>query len=237
VPRPLRHQLVGLHSTNHCTWRSHDGIDVFADDDVARYFLLLLARYKSRYGILIHSYCLMGTHPHVLVTATQGQKAFSGFWQVVNRQLAVYFNKKNKRRGQLVMERLRSPAIQPDGRHMTVMRYGDLNPVRAGLAKSAAEWTHSSFQHYAYGKTNPLIDDAPDYVALGSTPGARQQAYLNFFETKQVEPLLQRCPELVSAPFIGNAVWVDLQRSGLSPRMSVMDSQPDGLQSASLPSG
>src|SRR5690242_5959432 len=104
-------------STNHCTWRSHNHLHIF-DEETADDFLELLATHKKKFGILIHSFCLMGTHPHVVVTATQGQKDFSAFWQVVNHQLAWRYNRRMGRRGQVVMERLRSPAIEPGGRHL-----------------------------------------------------------------------------------------------------------------------
>ncbi len=54
-----------------------------------------------KYVILIHSYCLMSTHPHVVLTSTQGQEAFSVFWKSVNQGIAKYFNKKNNRKWQV----------------------------------------------------------------------------------------------------------------------------------------
>jgi hypothetical protein len=42
------------------------------DSETAELFLSLIGKYKQRYGILIHSYCLMSTHPHVVLTSTQG---------------------------------------------------------------------------------------------------------------------------------------------------------------------
>jgi putative transposase len=175
---------------------------------------MLLGRYKARFGILIHSFCLMGTHPHVVITATAGQKAFSAFWQVVNHGLAWYFNRKHGRRGQVVMERLRSPAIEPGGRHMlTVMRYGDLNPVRAQLCESPGKWKYSSHRHYAYGERHPLIDDAPDYLALGESPAQRRNAYRQLFAEKLLAGDFERRPELVQGPFIGSLRWVEVRKS------------------------
>lgn len=80
------------------------------------------------------------------------------------------------------MEQLRSPSIQPDGRHLlTVMRYGDLNPVKAGLTDNPSNWKDSSFRFYALGERNDLIDVAPDYLALGHSPAARRKAYRQLF--------------------------------------------------------
>jgi putative transposase len=117
------------------------------------------------------------------------------------------------------MERLRSPRIQ-DGRHqLTVMRYGDLNPVRAGLAARAGDWRWSSHRHYAYGEVDELITDAPEYLALGRTGPERRKAYLHLFAVPLAEALCGRRRELVDAFFIGDEHWLArrLRACGLSP--------------------
>ncbi len=66
MPRIPRGLLVEEGTTNHCTWRSHGHGLVLDTDDGREHFLGLLRKYKGKYGIEIHSYCLMGTHPHVM---------------------------------------------------------------------------------------------------------------------------------------------------------------------------
>lgn len=222
MPRVPRVLLVEEHSTNHCTWRSH-GHGFVLDSDAARErFLALLGKYKDKYGIEVHSYCLMGTHPHVMCRATKGQKAFSDFWKVVNWGFARWYNRRTNGRGQVVMERLRSPRIQ-DARHqLEVMRYGDLNPVRANLVRSPGHWRWSSHRHYAYGEANDLVTDAPEYVELGRTPSERRKAYLHLFARPLLKPYLSRRADLVESAFIGDAQWVAirLEACGLSPPAS-----------------
>jgi putative transposase len=206
IPRTL---LVEQGSTNHCTWRSHGHALVLDSDDARHAFLALIRKYKQKHGIELHSYCLMGTHPHVMCRSTKGQKAFSDFWKVVNWGFARWYNRRTNGRGQVVMERLRSPRIQ-DGRHqLEVMRYGDLNPVRAGLVRSPNQWRWSSFRHYAFGEANDLITVAPEYLALGHTGAARRAAYLHLFAAPL--SLLSRRVDLVHGPFIGERVWVELR--------------------------
>jgi len=216
IPRAL---LVAEGSTNHCTWRSH-GHAAVLDGDAARELLLaLLRKYKEKFGIEIHSYCLMGTHPHVLCRSRFGQRAFSEFWKRVNWAFARWSNLRTGGRGQVVMERLRSPRIQ-DGHHqLTVMRYGDLNPVRAGLVRSPAHWRWSSYRHYALGEANDLITDAPEYLALGPTSPARRKAYRHLFATALCRADRQRRHDLVHAPFFGDSAWVSLRHaaSGIPP--------------------
>ena len=206
-------------STNHCTWRSH-GHSLVLDTDAARECLLaLLRKHKQKHGIIIHSYCLMGTHPHVMCLSTKGQAAFSKFWKVVNQCFARWYNRRTSGRGQVVMERLRSPRIQ-DGRHqLEVMRYGDLNPVRAGLARTPKDWKWSSYRHYAFGEPDALIVDAPEYLALGRNGVERREAYRHLFASPLSVAVQQRRPDLVHGPFVGDSSWMRacLETSGLSP--------------------
>ncbi|BDG09712.1 transposase [Anaeromyxobacter paludicola] len=219
MPRTPRSHLVGPRTVNHCMWRSRNHELVLASEEARRMFRSLLLRYKDRYGILIHSYCLMGTHPHIVVTCTQDQAAFSAFFRVVNQRFARWYNTRNRSCGQVIMERLRSPQIQSGEHLLTVMRYGDLNPVRAGLCRSAKDWSASSYRHYAHGERDPLITDASEYEALGSTPALRRAAYRNLFAARWIADLLGRRREMTCALFIGDPDWVAprLAATGLSP--------------------
>jgi putative transposase len=208
MPRLPRRDLVEQNSTNHCTWRSHGHALVLDSDAACERFLALIRKYKEKYGIQVLSYCLMGSHPHVMCKAAKGQQAFSAFWKVVNWGFARWYNRRTNGRGQVVMERLRSPLVQ-DGRHqLEVMRYGDLNPVRANLVRTAAAWKWSSHRHYAYGQKNDLITDAPEYLSLGATSPQRRRAYLHLFATPLSQTLLFRRRDLVEGPFIGDLEWL-----------------------------
>jgi putative transposase len=213
VPRRL---LVDLGSTNHCTWRSHNSTHVLELDSAKRFFLDLIKKYAAHHGVRIRSYCLMGTHPHLVVVSDEGQAQFSRFWQVVNCLFARWYNRQQKsRRGQVVTQRMKSPMIQPgaDGRHiLTVMRYGDLNPVRAGMVRSPKDYAWSSYRHYAFGEADALIDDEPEYLALGRTPAQRRFAYRQLFATALAAGLRTRRPDLVDGLFVGDPGWVE-QRS------------------------
>jgi len=212
VARIPRRFLVEPGSTNHCTWRSHNHSHVLEPVAAKRFFLKLVEKYRRRHGILVRAYCLMATHPHCVVEATKGQEEFSRFWQVVNQLFARWYNKQQeKRRGQVVTQRMKSPMVQPDtnGRPiLTVMRYGDLNPVRAGLVRSPKDYAWSSYRHYAFGEPNPLIDDEPEYLALGRTPAQRRLAYRYLFAVVLTQALRMRRPDIVEGAFFGDPDWV-----------------------------
>src|SRR5438552_2655611 len=119
--RLFRRHLVDIGIINHCVWRSHNFSLVLDSAEACEKFKSLLARYKDQFGVRIHSYCLMGTHLHVVCTATLGQPAFSSFWKLVNQCFAQWHNRRAKARGQVVMQRMRSPQIRDERHMLTVM--------------------------------------------------------------------------------------------------------------------
>jgi putative transposase len=153
----------------------------------------------------IYSYSVMDTHPHVQSHSTLGQVAFSRFWQVVNYRFARWHNRIHGSRGQVVMDRMSSGQVEAADHQLAVMRYGDLNAVRAGLVKSPKQWAWSSYRHYAFGEPNALITDAPAYLALAATAAERRKAYVHLFMQKLARAFCVHRPDLVSAPFIGRA--------------------------------
>jgi len=217
MPRLARRLLVHEGSFNHCTWRGHNHSFVLGSDEEKRKFLELVADAKARLNIRVLSYCLMGTHPHLVLQSPGGQPSFSAFWKVVNHRFARWYNRREGRRGQVVMDRLASPQIQ-DGRHQLVaMRYGDENPVRAGVVRSPKDWAWSSYRHYAFGEPNPLVDDSPEYIALGCTAPERRRAYQMLFARAGSDDLRVRRPDLVRGPFVGDDWWVKARVAATAP--------------------
>jgi putative transposase len=60
------------------------------------------------------------------------------------------------------------------------MAYIDLNPVRAGLVESAAEFNWSSYKHLIGQKIDKLVTPHALYWGLGNTPFSREAAYAEF---------------------------------------------------------
>jgi putative transposase len=208
MARLPRRMLVERGSTNHCTWRAHNFAFVLLTAEAKAFFLELLAEYKDRYGIDINSYTVMDSHPHVQCRCRLHQKAFSAFWRSVNQRFARWSNIRTGRRGQVIMDRMKSARIQ-DGRYqLATMRYGDMNPVRAGIVRSPKDYPWSSYRHYAFGEPNPLITDAPEYLALGRTATERRRAYVHLFAQRLPAQTIDAGVDLVRAPFVGEREWV-----------------------------
>ncbi len=206
MPGTPRYAVIQDGSTFHVTWQCHNKDWLLKEEWAKRLYYQLLLKYKDRYQVQIYSYCFMSNHPH-LTGYCQNKDFFSDFFRVVNSCFAKSYNRKMKRRGQVVMDRFKSPHIQTEAEHLKVMYYIDLNPKRAGMVDHPKEYAWSSYHYYALGKEDPLITEAPSYHILGSTASERQKAY-----QKMVEEILKNDwktkQPYSSLPFIGNPDWV-----------------------------
>ena len=190
----------------HITWQCHNH-DWFLKPDWAKqlYYDLLL-KYKDRYGIRIHSYSFMDNHPH-LTGRTERVEGLSALMQTVNSQFAKRVNKKEKRRGQVVMDRFKSPVIQTDRSLLAVMIYGDLNAPRVRKVSHPREYRWCSYRYYACGEPDPLITPSPSYMALGTTAEDRQREYREMVDALiEKEGLAKRDYSLTR--YIGDPDWV-----------------------------
>ena len=65
MARPLRLEYAG--ALYHVTARGNARQDIFLDDEDRRRFLGVLERVVARFHLLLHAYCLMNSHFHLLV--------------------------------------------------------------------------------------------------------------------------------------------------------------------------
>ncbi len=142
MPRPLRPQLEG--GIYHLVSRGVRKLPIFTDDRDRDRFLYLLQVTAERYRWQIHSYCLMTNHFHLLVTTEEAN--VSAGMQYLNGRYCQWFNWRHDFAGHVVEKRFFSVLMESDEQLLTVARYIVLNPVRAGLCGSAAEWRWSSYR-------------------------------------------------------------------------------------------
>lgn len=201
-----RYLIISDHCTFHVTWQCHNQTWLMKEDWVKKFYYALLLKYKDRYGVKIHSYCFMDNHPHLTGTLASKEQ-FSSFFRLINSMLAKAINKRNKRRGQVVMDRFKSPRIETDRHLLEVMAYIDLNPFRAKKVKHPKEYRYNSYSYYAYGKKDPLIDPPDTYLALGTTDLSRQKVYREMVEFV-IERDGRKKKNFSKTLFIGNPDWV-----------------------------
>ncbi|MBL7685740.1 MAG: transposase [Deltaproteobacteria bacterium] len=208
-----RYLIIQNGSTFHVTWQCHNQDWLLKEDWAKKYYYQLLFKYKNRYQIKIHSYSFMDNHPHLTGTLESMEK-FSAFFRLVNSLFAKAVNRFYKRKGQVVMDRFKSPRIETDRHLLEVMIYVDLNPFRAKKVKHPKYYQYTSYGFYAYGKKDPLIDPPDIYLSLGNSAQMRQKAYREIvFAVMKKDRNRKR--NFSKVYFIGNPEWVIQQKERL----------------------
>lgn len=110
-----------------------------------RLFMGALHDARARHDVAVLAWCLMPNHWHLLLRPATGAAlpafmrwltlAHSRRWQALHAEPGM---------GTLYQGRYRSHPVEDDGHLLTVVRYIERNPVRAGLAARAADWPWSS---------------------------------------------------------------------------------------------
>jgi putative transposase len=142
MPRKPRIDAAG--AIQHVIARGNAGVSIVADDDDRQTLVVGLARASERYGWLVHAYCLMDTHIHVVVetpepTLSTGMRHWIGGY-------AFEFNRRHGRYGHLFAGPFTAKLIDTDAYAIQVCAYIVLNPVRARLVDHPADWRWSSYR-------------------------------------------------------------------------------------------
>jgi putative transposase len=138
----------------------------------------MLREASEQHRAAIHGYVLMKTHFHLLATP-ETPTAVEKTMHVLGLRYVRYFNRRYARTGTLFEDRYKSPIVDDERYWITCLRYIELNPVRAGIVASPADYRWSSYRAHAFGTTDPLITQHQRYRDLGATPSARQNVWQN----------------------------------------------------------
>jgi putative transposase len=142
---------------HHVTQRGNDRQAVFLSSDDRRFYLEILGRQAARHGARILGYCLMTNHVHLVVVPDR-QDSLARTLGCVHSEYALALNRAHGRSGHLWQNRFFSCLL--DGNYLLrVLRYVELNPVRAGMAAEAWAWPWSSARaHTEEQVVDPVLD-------------------------------------------------------------------------------
>jgi len=138
MPRRPRIDLAGYH---HVINRGVNRSNVFIEDEDYETFLKIVCKACRVYRVILHDYCLMSNHFHLLIE-TQSEN-LSSFMKHINGNYAIYANKKQKRSGHFWQGRYYSRYINSDEYYYTLIRYIEQNPVEAGLVKNIKDYPYT----------------------------------------------------------------------------------------------
>ena len=91
MTRPLRIEFPGAYY--HVTSRGNERKNIFKDNKDREQFLSYLQSAYLRYKAVIHVYCLMNNHYHLLIETPEGN--LSQIMRHINGAYTIYYNPKN----------------------------------------------------------------------------------------------------------------------------------------------
>ena len=155
MPRPPRIDLAGSY---HVINREVNREDILLHDENKIEFLNILEKSREIYHLTVHSFCVLDNHYHLLLETSRNNLSLA--IRYLNSQYAIYFNKKMQRSGPLWQGRFKSRYIQDENYLWLLVRYIELNPVRAGLVDVAGEFRFSSLWAVLHGDRSQLLADS-----------------------------------------------------------------------------
>lgn len=178
-------------SIYHVFNRGNNRGEVFHDTRGYQEFLALLEAAATTFPTRILAYCLMPNHFHLVLWPEEADLMVRAMHWLTNTHCHRY-KIKYETVGHIWQGRYKSVAVQNDSHLLTLVRYVEGNPVRAGLCTHGIEWRWSSIherlpgtRHYRLLSALPLdlpanwltlVDqpmhsDALQEVRLGITKG------------------------------------------------------------------
>jgi putative transposase len=207
MARPLRITFPG--AFYHVTSRGNEQKAVFKSKRDREKFQEYLESATERYNAVIHAFCLMDNHYHLLLETPSAN--LPQIMRHINGAYTTYFNVKRGRSGHLFQGRYKAILVDKDTYAKELSRYIHLNPVRAHMAKIPGDYQWTSYNAYI-GESA-----APDWLQrdfilayFGKQTGTAQKRYREFVQAlagcEYESPLSEASASLVLGPaeFIRN---------------------------------
>lgn len=205
MARPLRIEYSG--AFYHITSRGNEQKAVYRNQRDREKFLSYLESATARYGAVIHAYCLMDNHYHLLLETPSGN--LSRIMHHINGAYTAYFNTRHERAGHLFQGRYKAILIDADEYAKELSRYIHLNPVRAGIVDNPEEYKWSSCQYYTVNRKSPEWLERELILGYFGEPPTASNEYRDFIRSamdcEQENPMAI----LSHSVILGNGNFVD----------------------------
>ncbi len=212
MARPLRIEFAG--ALYHLTSRGDDREAIYLSNADRECWQEVFAEVCRRFNWVCHAYCLMGNHYHLLVETPEGN--LSEGMRQLNGVYTQRFNRAHGRVGHIFQGRYKAILVDKESYLLELARYIVLNPVRAGMVRSAKDWPWSSYRATA-GFETPYPWLQVDWVLSAFT--RRRQTACERYRAFVSQGRGQSAPweELKNQVFLGNDKFVEKMQTLIDP--------------------
>jgi putative transposase len=161
---------------------NNHGACFFREEDRA-FYLHHMGRLLRPSGCVLHAYCLMTNHVHLLLTPLH-TRSCGLLMKHLGQLHSQYVNRTYGRTGSLWEGRFRSCLVQSEEYLLACHRYIELNPVRAGLVDHPGQYRWSSYRANAEDEISDVVIQHEEYLRLGGNAGERRRAYRALFDSR-----------------------------------------------------
>ena len=136
MTRPLRLEFPG--ALYQFTSRGDRRGTIYRDDTDRLAWQEVLALVCERYHFVVHNFCQMSNHYHLLVETVEAN--LSQGTRQLNGVYTQHFNRRHKLVGHVLQGRYQAILVQQENYLLELARYIVLNPVRAHMVVSPDDW-------------------------------------------------------------------------------------------------
>ena len=155
MARPLRLEYTG--ALYNVTSRGDRREAIYRDDEDREEWLAVLSQVCERFNWILHAWCQMTNHYHLLVETIDGH--LSRGMRQLNGVYTQRFNRRHGEVGHLYQGRYKAILVQKESYLLELTRYVVLNPLRAGMVEKLEEWPWSSYPAtIGYNKAPKWLD-------------------------------------------------------------------------------
>ena len=147
MARPLRVEFPG--ALYLVTARAIPRQKLFRDDEETADFIARLPRLVESFGVVIHGFCLLPNHYHLLLETPRAN--LTRALHLLNSGYTAAVNAGRGRKGPLLQTRYRSILLEEDPWLLRLSVHVHLNPVRKKLARDPWSYPASSASAFASG--------------------------------------------------------------------------------------
>lgn len=214
MPRLPRLSLAKI--PQHIVQRGNNRLPSFFSSNDYQLYLEFLEEAAEKYEVMLHAYCLMPNHVHLLMTP-ETKNGISRVLQDLGRRYVRHINYRYGRTGTLWEGRYHSCLVEGEKYIIKCYQYIESNPVRSRIVQVPQDYKWSSYHYNALADVDSKLTPHAEYLKLGKTRYRRCYAYKKIFASGLDNEVIHQIRESTQSNRVfGSEQFIDAVEAELS---------------------